>query len=272
MKKRLMVCLMAAMCIGSSMTALAAPETMPDGVVFDAEYYAQNNPDVVAALGTGQEALYQHYVAYGKGEGRLPYSPDAQISTDTASATQRDDGLPVEGVLAVAGVDYTLPTWSYADTYGDDIDVADGIKNMTLHRYQDKNNMHSEQLAQYTVPGYEWRSISLNIGGELNDFARWWPAYNYKCTAQYSDDWQKVENESGLDMSQFKITQDGIDYTQCKSVVYNWDQLGEVNTELSVWFLVPENYRGNLVLIVRAVKPEGEDLVTDTENAVTYVF
>lgn len=132
--------------------------------------------------------------------------------------------------------------------------------------------MHSEQLAQYTVPGYEWRSISLNIGGELNDFARWWPEYTYKRLAQYSDDWQSVENESGLNMSQFKITQDGIDYTQCKSVVYNWDQLGEVNTELSVWFLVPENYRGNLVLIVRAVKPEGEDLVTDTENAVTYVF
>lgn len=37
---------------------------------FDADYYAANNPDVVLALGTDPQALYDHYVAFGKIEGR----------------------------------------------------------------------------------------------------------------------------------------------------------------------------------------------------------
>lgn len=42
----------------------------PSGTVFDAQYYAQNNPDVVAVFGTDVEMLYQHYLNYGKQEGR----------------------------------------------------------------------------------------------------------------------------------------------------------------------------------------------------------
>lgn len=38
---------------------------------FDAAYYAQNNPDVTAALGTDADVLYQHFIEYGKAEGRL---------------------------------------------------------------------------------------------------------------------------------------------------------------------------------------------------------
>ena len=37
---------------------------------FDAEFYAANNPDVVAALGTEELALYTHYVMNGRNEGR----------------------------------------------------------------------------------------------------------------------------------------------------------------------------------------------------------
>lgn len=71
MKKKIAMCMMAALCLGSGMTTYAAPETMADGTVFDAEYYAQNNPDVVAVLGTDRAILYQHYVTYGMHEGRL---------------------------------------------------------------------------------------------------------------------------------------------------------------------------------------------------------
>lgn len=63
--------------LGSAMTVNAAPKTMPDGQTFDAEFYAKNNPDVVAALGKDEAALYNHYVTYGKTEGRKPYA-DAQ--------------------------------------------------------------------------------------------------------------------------------------------------------------------------------------------------
>lgn len=63
------------------MTASASPKVMPDGTVFDAEYYAQANPDVAAALGTDANALYQHYLTYGKAEGRAAVSPE-NASTD----------------------------------------------------------------------------------------------------------------------------------------------------------------------------------------------
>lgn len=50
----------------------------PTTVTFDAEYYAQMNPDVVAVFGTGYDALYNHYVKYGKAEGRKACAADVQ--------------------------------------------------------------------------------------------------------------------------------------------------------------------------------------------------
>ncbi|MCR5655883.1 MAG: L,D-transpeptidase [Butyrivibrio sp.] len=44
-------------------------EVKADG--FDAGYYAAKYPDVVAELGTDPGALYQHYLTYGKNEGRF---------------------------------------------------------------------------------------------------------------------------------------------------------------------------------------------------------
>lgn len=65
-------------------TAFAAPKAMPDGVVFDAEYYAQANPDVVAALGASEEMLYLHYTMFGKTEGRLPMA-DGTLTVSSGS-------------------------------------------------------------------------------------------------------------------------------------------------------------------------------------------
>ncbi len=70
------------------MSVMAAPKSMPDGTLFDAEYYAANNPDVVAAFGTTEEALYLHYQMFGRKEGRLPVAPPAtQITTNTSAST-----------------------------------------------------------------------------------------------------------------------------------------------------------------------------------------
>lgn len=78
MKKKMMMTLLTmGLALASSMTVCAAPQIMPDGTVFDAEYYAQTSPDVAAALGTDAAVLYQHYALYGKAEGRQPASPDA---------------------------------------------------------------------------------------------------------------------------------------------------------------------------------------------------
>ena len=79
----LLLTIVMTMCFG--MTAFASPKTMPDGTVFDAEYYAKTYPDVVSAIGTDENALYQHYVMAGKAEGRHPVAP-AQTTESKPSA------------------------------------------------------------------------------------------------------------------------------------------------------------------------------------------
>lgn len=75
MKKRLVLSIIVGtLMITSVMPAFAAPKQMADGNMFDAEYYATNNPDVVAVLGTDEIMLYSHYVNCGKNEGRKPYA------------------------------------------------------------------------------------------------------------------------------------------------------------------------------------------------------
>ena len=85
MKKILITALMVTAMLGTSLTASAAPRTMSDGTVFDAEYYAATYPDVAQALGTDEAALYQHYVSFGKAEGRKPHA-DNYVSQDTIDA------------------------------------------------------------------------------------------------------------------------------------------------------------------------------------------
>ena len=66
----------------SGINVYAAPKTMADGTVFDAEYYAETYPDVKAAFGNDEAALYNHYVNFGKAEGRQPVAPQAQATSN----------------------------------------------------------------------------------------------------------------------------------------------------------------------------------------------
>ena len=68
--------------LGCGITASASPRVVSYGFVFDPQFYAETNPDVVASLGldmefveTGLEDdnLTQHYVDSGIAEGRVPY-------------------------------------------------------------------------------------------------------------------------------------------------------------------------------------------------------
>ena len=52
-------------------------EVMPDGIIFDAEYYAKMNPDVTQAVGNDFNRLFTHYVAFGVEEGRAAYEGDS---------------------------------------------------------------------------------------------------------------------------------------------------------------------------------------------------
>jgi uncharacterized protein YkwD len=99
--------LAAAVCLAPA-KAEAAPEIMPDGTVFDGEYYAENNPDVVAAMGTDTAALYAHYQVCGKTEGRLATA----ASADGFDAAYYAAKYPQ--VAAVMGTDANMLFFHYA--------------------------------------------------------------------------------------------------------------------------------------------------------------
>lgn len=94
--------MVAAMAVVSSMAlgASAALEAIPDGWVFDPEYYAAQNPDVVQVVGTDTMALYDHYRQSGNKEGRKPYDESVYSKDDVkrfyAENFKRSDEQPIE--------------------------------------------------------------------------------------------------------------------------------------------------------------------------------
>lgn len=102
----------------------AEPERMSDGTIFDADYYASAYPDVTEALGNDTAVLYQHYVQFGKSEGRLATNPA------DAEEVERLQNEPRKLTISFAG-DCTLGGYKgqggngnlfrdYYDKYGND--------------------------------------------------------------------------------------------------------------------------------------------------------
>ena len=86
MKKIISFILAVILTVGMCSSVMAAPKTMKNGDIFDAEVYAALYPDVVAAYGTNELNLYNHYRKYGKKEGRIPCLPGAdQVMTQVLS-------------------------------------------------------------------------------------------------------------------------------------------------------------------------------------------
>ncbi len=75
LRRGAMVVAVVAMLGVGTIRAHAETQVMPDGGLFDPDYYAKSNPDVVAAFGSDANSLYYHYCLFGKNEGRLPYAP-----------------------------------------------------------------------------------------------------------------------------------------------------------------------------------------------------
>ncbi len=69
-KKMITMALAITVFASNVMTASAAPMKVSVSDLFDAEYYAEQNPDVKAALGNDKQALLNHYLQYGIKEGR----------------------------------------------------------------------------------------------------------------------------------------------------------------------------------------------------------
>ncbi len=110
---------------GMKIDAAAAPKTMPDGGMFDAEYYAQTNPDVVAVLGTDENVLYQHYLTSGRLEGRQPYASGATTAQTPGAFVTLPDGTLFDAayyaaaypdVASVIGTDTAILAQHYMDS------------------------------------------------------------------------------------------------------------------------------------------------------------
>ena len=155
--------------------AKKAEETKPTVTIpdwFDAAYYAANNADVVAALGSSPEALYGHYTAHGKSEGRAAYEGDpgavakaespasAGEPTQTEGGAASSDGCPWQlFTLFGEGLDsyfYTPAGWQLTD---EEIARLDALQVEMCNRY---NN----------ATGADWTKV-----GEWNGriIVKWFP-------------------------------------------------------------------------------------------------
>lgn len=95
-------------------TSQASPKKMSDGGIFDAEYYAEQNPDVVAAVGTSEAALYNHYETVGKSEGRLPYA--SASASDTSKHSAKEQAV-YNAMMAMQSKFPEGMTWTNANGY-----------------------------------------------------------------------------------------------------------------------------------------------------------
>ena len=152
-----------------SFQAFAAPETMPDETVFDAEYYADQNPDVTAVLGRDADALYQHYVLVGKSEGRNPVVPPKKEYRGALSYQPHytdviyldyipedlHDGEFVAWMNARLGIDPDRDMWQLEKDILNKVGITDGMSNREkirrAHDYLCKNHVYGEET--YNIRG-----------------------------------------------------------------------------------------------------------------------
>ena len=95
----------------------AKASNIPDW--FDADYYAANNSDVVAAVGSSKEALYNHYINHGKAEGRKANADDpAERVTPADNTAVADAGSTASQDSGNWWDNYPWYTWIDMGDYG----------------------------------------------------------------------------------------------------------------------------------------------------------
>lgn len=283
MKKKLLLSVAAAVTVlSSSIPVCAAPQYMADGAVFDPEWYQEQNPEVAEALKSlgldvSADTLYLHYTLFGANERRTPYDeahfdlasvlpyqgagaePESAAQTQpAASQTQSDDS---EKIIAVEGETYRFPS-----IHSSKYNYADCMVNVTFNRGEvdedEEYGYFADYLAAYTLPGYEWRMVSvsattdasvpggttlMDIDGSKRDFLRV-QSYNCDDTIVTSHDslWDYIdENGWVLHAATFTVSQNGVEYPNCQ-LFETWD-FGINDYYYFSWYaLVPKNFSGGL--------------------------
>lgn len=158
----------------SSVSVCAAPQTMPDGQIFDPSFYAATYPDVAAAMGTDPAALYQHYVQFGKAEGRLPYAVDSEALKAQQAAAQQQALLQQRQAAIQAAVKNGARTHSYsrgltAQQAAQADAVAQQIANAILANPTYSTDLQRVNAAAQAVAGFCARSA---YGNDPNRYYR----------------------------------------------------------------------------------------------------
>lgn len=210
MKRRMiLVAVLATMLFGSGLTAYAAPQRMVDGAVFDAEWYAQQNPDIAAAFpGASPDLLYWHYATSGAKEGRPPYD----VSTFDPAAV-----LPYAGAPRA---DLALPSLTPAESYNKDAQHYGSLVKSHLY----KNEIGGVTRVEYAsfarrivaedYDGSFYLRAARDIPMELSDWGGFYAGENYNFfifgqdndlekndvevirVVKYSKDWQRLGQAS----------------------------------------------------------------------------
>ena len=139
-KKILSGALLVTLLMGNGICACAAPESY-NGIMFDAEYYAISNPDVVAVIGNDKNALFEHYINFGQNEGRLGLNPATSASMYTREVKPSASALAKLNDLGVLGVDYIITSGDRRYRYGyfdkEAWEASGGQKDVQLFTRQD---------------------------------------------------------------------------------------------------------------------------------------
>lgn len=307
MKKKLLLSLVAATILGSSITVCAAPQYMADGAIFDPEWYLEQNPDVAAGWGIdiSADAVYQHYTMHGANEGRKPFDEttldmasilpyqgtDSTIETTQSTIPTIDQEqnvtssqLPVvlmrdgrklaneNTIMAIEGQSYPLTLMGATNFDIETLSVS--------FRHIQKNDMNAESLealAPYKLPGYEWREVQVVFVPEsVDEFTNFMPdSYGYY--ADNSTNWNDRSIPSNGKFHQeakFTVNINGIDYPEC--VIYsNYNFIDEyINFTKDFFILVPENYNGSISITVCGYKSRSrrEDHPDYLKNSIRFDF
>lgn len=273
----------------SGITASAAPVATGDGNVFDADYYADNNPDVETAYGRDFNLLYQHFITFGAQEGRLPYAVGTDVSANLgitqqeADAQQTAEAQPEASQETVTGITYAQldPTNSYGFSleYPLPTVLSETLAPVTTTVCFNGYDGYSSQFYT-TKDGYEWLGATFSVEDlpgygtpEADDVI----IPDYTVGAEGSYDWELVDSSYG-DIINYVGTpeeEDDYRYFYVFTVSYNGVEYPAICTTEAVKYantynealgrifvMVPKGYTG-LYLDLTGYKAENGQIIED---------
>jgi hypothetical protein len=289
-RKTLALTLALALSLSTGITAFAAPVAVEGGGVFDAEYYAENNPDVVAEAGTDFFALWQHFTLFGINEGRLPFALDTDwqaildsgvtstdYETDYTDYTDYTDDYTVEEVekpavvYAQEGIAYPISMVT-GETYQP---ITDTVTFTKLDVSGD---------ADLTAPaGYKWVAAEFKFNNEQieSDSEEWyWKIPNDDMSnfryVEFSDledlgyvtlnSWNSAKDYFWINCRTLDLDIDGNTYPCAFAQVFSEDYV-----TYYVYFMVPKSYYGASITVKGSkYSAEYDDYIVDENSAYTF--